>query len=87
MTVELKPEQERIVRRQLAAGHFASVDEVLATALAHLPQDCHFYAEDLRFNPKSRREAVRRMIEFGDRGRFSLGELVTRSFLHEDHRF
>jgi len=33
MTVELKPEQERIVQKQLASGHFRSVEEVLAAAL------------------------------------------------------
>ena len=80
MTVQLKPEQEQIIRRQLASGHFSSVDEVLATALASLPHD-------RRFERENRREAVRRMIEFGDRRNLSLGEPVTRQFLHEGHRF
>ena len=80
MTVELKPEHEQIIRRQLASGHFSSVDEVLATALANLPYD-------RRFDRENRREAVRRMIEFGDRRNLSLGEPVTRQFLHEGHRF
>jgi putative addiction module CopG family antidote len=80
MTVELKPEQERIIREQLASGQFKSVDEVLTTALASLPQD-------RRFDPETRREAVRRMIEFGERRNLSLGEPVTRGFLHEGHRF
>ena len=78
MTIELKPEQEQIVQEQLASGKFKSVDEVLATALASLPRD-------RRFDLESRREAVRRMIEFGDRRRLSLGEPVTRRFLHEGH--
>lgn len=34
-----------------------------------------------------RQEAVRRMLEFGDRNHLSLGEPVTRSLLHEGHRF
>ena len=76
MTIELKPEQEQIIQQQLASGNFTSVDEVLATALASLPRD-------RRFDLESRREAVRRMIEFGDRRRLSLGEPVTRQFLHE----
>lgn len=81
MTIELKPEQERIIQQQLASGHFKSVDEVLDTALASLPHD-------RRFDPESRREAVRRMIEFSDRRKASpgLGEPVTRQFLHEGHR-
>ncbi|MBZ5625986.1 MAG: hypothetical protein LAQ69_45955 [Acidobacteriia bacterium] len=80
MTIELKPEQERIIQQQLANGHFKSVDEVLTTALASLPHD-------RRFDRASRREAVRRMIEFGERRKLSLGEPVTRQFLHEGHRF
>jgi Arc/MetJ-type ribon-helix-helix transcriptional regulator len=53
MTVELKPEQERIIQEQLASGQFHSIDEVLTTALSLLP-------------PKrpSNRAAVERMIEF-----------------------
>jgi Arc/MetJ-type ribon-helix-helix transcriptional regulator len=57
MTVELKPEQERIIQQQLTTGHFKSVDEVLATALASLPDVRHLDRD-------SRREAVQRMIEF-----------------------
>lgn len=79
MTIELKPEQERIIQEQLASGHFKSVEEVLDTALASLPQDP-------RFDRENRREAVRRMIEFGERRKLSLGEPVTREFLHEGHR-
>ena len=61
------------------SDHFSSVDEVLATALANLPYD-------RRFDRENRREAVRRMIEVGDRRNLSLGEPVTRQFLHEGHR-
>lgn len=34
-----------------------------------------------------RTEAVRRMLEFGDKHRLSLGEPITRALLHEGHRF
>ena len=80
MMVELKPEHERIIREQLASGQFKSVDEVLTTALASLPHD-------RRFDREARREAVRRMIEFGERRNLSLGEPATGGFLHEGHRF
>ena len=79
MTIELKPEQEQIIQRQLASGLYRSVEEVLTSALANLPHD-------RRFDPENRREAVRRMMEFGERGKLSLGEPVTRQFLHESHR-
>jgi putative addiction module CopG family antidote len=79
VTIELKPEHKRIIEEQLASGLYRSVDEVLTTALASLPHD-------RRFDRENRREAVRRMIEFGDRRKLSLGEPVTRQFLHEGHR-
>ena len=79
MTIELKPEQEQIIRQQLASGLYGSVEEVLDTALASLPNDA-------RFDRQHRREAVRRMIEFGERRKLSLDEPVTRQLLHEGHR-
>jgi len=39
MTIELRPDQERIIQEQLASGRFRSVDEILDTALSNLPND------------------------------------------------
>lgn len=75
--IELKPEQERLIQRQLDSGLYASVGDLLDTALASLPPD-------RRFDRENRRAAIRRMIEFGERRK--LGEPVTRTFLHEGHR-
>ena len=36
MTINLKPEQERIIRAEIESGHFRSADEVLDHALAAL---------------------------------------------------
>jgi Arc/MetJ-type ribon-helix-helix transcriptional regulator len=36
MTIELKPEQERIIQEEIRNGHFRSADEVLDHALAAL---------------------------------------------------
>ncbi len=54
MTVELKPEQERVIQEQLASGQFKSVDEVLTAALGRLPHH----------QRRSNRTAVESMIEF-----------------------
>ena len=35
----------------------------------------------------TRVEAVRRMVEFGEKHHLSLGEPITRKLLHEGHRF
>lgn len=54
MTVDIKPEQERIIQEQLANGYFRSVDEVLTAALGRLPHH----------ERRSNRSVVQRMIEF-----------------------
>ena len=36
MTIQLKPEQERIIQEEIRSGHFRSPDEVLDHALAAL---------------------------------------------------
>jgi putative addiction module CopG family antidote len=38
MTINLKPEQERIIQAEIASGHFRSRDEVLDHALAALQE-------------------------------------------------
>jgi Arc/MetJ-type ribon-helix-helix transcriptional regulator len=38
MTIELKPEQERIIRTEIEKGHFRNPDEVLDHALAALQE-------------------------------------------------
>jgi hypothetical protein len=35
----------------------------------------------------ARLEAVRRMVEFGEKHHLGLGEPITRKLLHEGHRF
>jgi Arc/MetJ-type ribon-helix-helix transcriptional regulator len=38
MTINLKPEQERIIQAEIESGHFGSPDEVLDHALAALQE-------------------------------------------------
>jgi len=38
MTIELKPEQERIIQAEIESGHFRSPEEVLDHALAALQE-------------------------------------------------
>ena len=81
MTIEIKkPELEELIHRRLASGEFGNVEELLTMALSKLP-------DDRRFNREVRRAAVRRMKEFGKENKLSLGEPVTRQFLHEGHRY
>jgi Arc/MetJ-type ribon-helix-helix transcriptional regulator len=77
MTVELKPELERIIQGQLASGQFKSVDEVLTTALTRLPH-----------KRRSNQTAVARMIDFSNEHSVKLasGETVE-DVVREGHRY
>jgi hypothetical protein len=77
MTIVLKPDQERAIQEAIQAGLIQSVEEFIETAIEALPHSD---------GGTSREEAVRRMQEFGDEYRLSLGEPVTRKILHEGHR-
>ena len=80
MTIELKPEQERIIQQQLATGLYRSVDEVLDTALSRLPagRPCR----------EDRHRAVQQMIELAEKRfiRLPPGERI-RDLVHEGHRY
>jgi hypothetical protein len=78
MTIILKPEQERAVQEAIDAGFIRSVDEFIETAIESLPRGAG--------PSRSRADAVRRMQEFGEKYRLSLGEPITRTLLHEGHR-
>ena len=69
MTIQLKPEQEKIIQDQLASGRYGSVEEVLDVALSKLPHD-----EPAQANGPS--EAVRRQRASGKK---SLAQLFAES--------
>ena len=69
MTIELRPDQERIIREQLATGRYRSVDDVLDTALSGLPHNT-------QSDPAGRRDAVRHERPAGKK---SLVQLVAES--------
>ena len=76
MTIELKPEQERMIQKRLASGQFKSIEEVLTTALSQLHR-IH----------RSNRTAVERMIQFSRENSVRLppGETVE-NLVREGHR-
>lgn len=76
MTINLKPEQERAIEAAIQAGLIRSVDEFIEAAIEALPHH----------QSRSSEDAVRRMQEFAEKYRLSLGEPITRRLLHEGHR-
>jgi len=83
MTINLKPEDTRIITQAIQAGIINRPDEVVEVGVETLRSRL-----EARLSPGSsaRQEAVRRMQEFGDKYRLGLGERITRDLLHEGHR-
>lgn len=90
MTIHItQPEIEAIIQQRLQSGAFRDAEEVILDALrasASTP------AEEVRtasgITPEDeRREAIKRLQEFGQKHRLSLGEPITRQLLHEGHRY
>ncbi len=81
MIIEItQPNLEALIEERLGTGEFGNVEELLTVAISSLP-------DDRRFHPDVRREAVRRMREFGERSRLSVGARMSRDLLHEGHRY
>jgi hypothetical protein len=84
VTLHLKPEVEAGLLAQAQANGMVLEDYVLT-----LVEEAAMPVSD-RVTPgerKHREEAVRRMLEFGEKHHLSLGEPITRAVLHEGHRF
>jgi hypothetical protein len=78
VTLELKPEVEAgLLARAAATGMDLNEYLVLIVEQAVAPP-----SQDV-LDELSRQEAVRRMLEFGDRHRLRLGEPISRRVLHE----
>jgi hypothetical protein len=83
LTLHLRPEVEASLLAQAQASGMDLEDYVLTVveeaALTLAPKDTPAQGID-------RTEAVRRMLEFGDKHHLSLGEPITRASIHKDHR-
>lgn len=82
ITLNLTPEVEAGLLAQAQASG-KSPEEYLLSVVEEAVLPVH---EGNSTATSSRQEAVRRMLEFGDKHRLSLGEPVTRELLHEGHR-
>ena len=84
VTLHLKPEVEAGLQAQAHASGMELEDYLLT-----LVEEAAFSTSTGKA-PKEREaraEAVRKMLEFGETHRLSLGEPITRSLMHEGHRF
>ena len=82
VTLKLKPEVEAGLLAQAQASGMP-----LEQFLLFLVESAAQSARNTAVEEPARVEAVRRMVEFGEKHRLSLGEPITRELLHEGHRF
>ena len=81
VTLHLRPEVEATL---LARAHPSGMP--LEAYLLSLAEEAAVQAAPTATGQTKREEAVRRMLEFGEKHRLTLGEPITRSLLHEGHR-
>jgi hypothetical protein len=84
VTLNLNPEVEAgLLARARASG--MPLEQYLLSLVESAARPAARNAADDR--QPARAEAVRRMVEFGEKHHLSLGEPITRELLHEGHRF
>jgi Arc/MetJ-type ribon-helix-helix transcriptional regulator len=84
MNISLTPEQERIVNDELRSGHFRSIEEVVATALAGLREKARISSSGDGHGDQKR--AVREMLNFVAENRTPLPGISVKQLIHEGHR-
>jgi len=84
MTIDLTPEQEKIIKDELKSGHFRTAQEVITGALRALREKERSLRETTA--RVAQREAVREMLEFVDRNRVRLEGVTVKELVHGGHR-
>ena len=85
MKINLTREQERIVKDELKAGHFRSVEEVIGEALQAL-REKEKSAGAATTSNGAQREAVREMLTFVEKNRVRLEGVSVKELIREGHR-
>jgi hypothetical protein len=82
VTLHLKPELEAGLLAKAQASGMALEEYLLS-----IVEDAAVPTQSANSKQSAREEAVRRMLEFGEKHHLSLGEPVTRQLLHDGHRY
>ncbi len=84
MTINLTPEQEKIIEDELNSGHFRTAEEVISRALNVLQETALSASPSV--DDGNRREAVREMLRFAEQNRTPLQGVSVKELIHEGHR-
>jgi len=82
MTINLGPETEELVEKEIRSGHFRSVDEIILEGVRawrekHQPKQAE---------PEQRRQAVELALAFAKEKAIPLGGVSIKELIHEGHR-
>ena len=84
MNVHLTPEQQKIIEEELNAGHFRTVEEVIAVALQFLRERKESASSSAPNG--AQREAVREMLAYVEKNHTRLDGVSVKELIHEGHR-
>jgi hypothetical protein len=79
MTITLLPEQERLLREVMESGLATSPEEALSHALDLLKKKID---DEKPSSPESRAEAVRRLAQFREEHKLSLGNISIKELIN-----
>ena len=82
MTVELKPETERLVKEEIQSGHFQSVDELIVKTVGAWREQ----HQSRISTTEEHRAAVDRALAFAKNRAIPLGGISIKELIHEGHR-
>jgi len=84
MTINLTPEQEKLVKEELESGHFRTAEELISQALNALR--AMVAPSNKTGKNGSHRKAVHEMMEFVEKNHTSLEGISVKELIHEGHR-
>jgi Arc/MetJ-type ribon-helix-helix transcriptional regulator len=82
MTINVKPETERLVQEEIQNGHFRSVDEIIVEGVQAWREKHRSRA----IGSEQRRKAVEEALAFAKDKAIPLGGISIRDLIHEGHR-
>lgn len=84
MNITLTPENERMIREELASGRWPSVDDIIAKALEALRERERAMTQQAA---EARQQAVGEMLAFGGRHKLTLEGMSIRELIHQGRRY
>ena len=85
MTINVKPETERLVQEEIRNGHFQTVDDLIVKGVQAWRERSRS-GESIETSPEARRRAVERIRELSKGVRLERNGLTLREYAHLDHR-